>query len=191
MQKSELISVVKSNLMFQNTFMKEGFFEIDQAVLNNINSFSEDYLRHEAEQNYNYQQIVSYIIFMHNEKLFLMQRSQKSSEKKLNNKFSIGIGGHLRKDDLQKDIMSWGLREFYEEVDYKGEYDISLLGMINDQSNEIGKLHLGLVYLMKGKSSKISIKSELKSGKLVFKDELFNYYNNLESWSKLIIPIFK
>ena len=120
-----------------------------------------------------------------------MERSPNASEKKLKNKLSIGIGGHLNKNDLKKDIISWGMREFHEEVNYHDSFEIKLIGFINDESNDVGKLHLGIIYLMQAHNNKINIKSELKSGKLISLDECSKYYDQLEPWSQLGINFIK
>lgn len=128
---------------------------------------------------------------MHNNAIFLMERGSYSSEQKLKNKFSLGIGGHLNKEDLEKDILLWGMREFNEEVNYTDDFKIEAIAIINDESNDIGKLHIGIVYIINGTSNNITIKSELKSGKLIPFEECLHYYDRLEPWSQLVINCIK
>jgi len=139
-----------------------------------------------AEADFSYKQIIPYLIFQHDEKLFLMQRCSKASESRLANKYSLGIGGHVRKEDIQsRDLFEWAQREFHEEVSYTGNLSISTLGILNDDSNDVGKVHLGLVLLLKGDSADIHIKSELKSGALYSFEECKEFYSSMESWSQL------
>jgi predicted NUDIX family phosphoesterase len=188
MKKTELISVVKTDVVFKNTTYQEGIFAIDEVIINNIITHQEECERFTAEEDYTYQQIVSYIVFKYQNSLFLMQRGANSSEQKLKNKYSIGIGGHLRKSDIDKNLLEWGDREFHEEVSYLDSFTITPLAIINDQSNLIGKLHLGIVYLLEAESSNIHIKSELKSGLLIPLDQIKNNkYDMLESWSQSVI----
>lgn len=187
MNKNELIAVVAKEKIFFNTKHENGFFEYSDLIIENIKSYSINYIRDLAEINYDYKQIVSYIIFYNNKNIFLMERSNNASEEKLNNKLSIGIGGHLTLLDLNKSYLDWGMREFYEEVDYYDNFNIKLIGIINDESNNVGKLHLGIVYLMSGDSDQIKINSELKSGKLISIAECLSYYDKLESWSQIMI----
>jgi predicted NUDIX family phosphoesterase len=191
MIKNELIAVATKENIFKNIKYEEGFIPPNENIINNIVLHHTQLSRHLAELDYTQKQIVSYIIFVYQENIFLMERSKNSCEQKLKNKFSLGIGGHLNKTDLQKDILLWGMREFNEEVNYTNDFRIELLGIINDESNDIGKLHLGIVYLMKACSSKITIKSELKSGKLISLAECLSYHDKLESWSQLVIDFIK
>jgi predicted NUDIX family phosphoesterase len=187
MNKNELIAVATKENIFKNIGYQNGFIEYNANIIKNIIAYHSQSPRHLAELDYSHKQIVSYIIFMHNENLFLMERSKKSSEQKLKNKFSLGIGGHLNTTDLQKDILYWGMREFEEEVHYTNTFKITPIGIINDDSNDVGKLHLGIVYIMAGTSDKISIKSELKSGQLISINNCLNHYDKLEPWSQLVI----
>lgn len=134
-----------------------------------------------------YKQIIPYLIFRHKNRYFLMQRSANASEKRLQSKFSLGIGGHIRQEDMVgKTIFDWAQREFHEEVSYQGALKIEPLGILNDDSNEVGKVHIGLVLLLNGDSDQIQVKSELKSGSLVTLEECNRHKDNLENWSNLV-----
>ncbi len=112
------------------------------------------------ETDVRYKQIIPYLIFTHNNSYFLIQRQSTAGEQRLKSKYSLGIGGHIRKEDLiSGDIMKWAQREFNEEVSYSGSYSISSLGLLNDDSSPVGEVHLGCVLLLTGNSSQISIKS--------------------------------
>jgi len=189
--KNELIAVAKKEDIFKEIPYQEGIIQYDYNIIHNIVKYQKESIRHLAELDYSHKQIVSYIVFMHNQDIFLMERSQKSSEQKLKNKFSLGIGGHLNKNDLQKDILYWGMREFEEEVNYIDLSVIKPIAIINDESNDVGKLHLGIVYIMNGDTPQISIKSELKSGQLIPFEACFDYYDKLEPWSQLAINFIK
>ncbi len=140
-----------------------------------------------AETDFSYKQVIPYLVFKHGEKLFLMQRRSNSSESRLANKYSLGIGGHIRKEDIQsRDIFEWARREFYEEVDYKDILKITPLGILNDDTNDVGKVHVGLVLLLEGDSDQISIRSELQNGTLYSFEECMNFYPQMESWSQLV-----
>jgi len=144
------------------------------------------------EEDSNYKQIIPYLIFKYQDKYFLMQRASKASETRLRSKFSLGIGGHIREDDMQgSSIFDWARREFAEEVDYKGNVTVEMLGILNDDSNEVGKVHVGLVMLLNGDSCDIKVESELKSGELLTIDECLLYEAQMENWSKLVFAYLK
>ena len=71
----------------------------------------------------------------------------------------------LEKDDIKTEsIFKWAEREFHEEINYTDSFTITPIGMINDDSNSVGRVHIGLALLIKGSSNTISIKSELTNG---------------------------
>ncbi|HEV2600900.1 MAG TPA: hypothetical protein VGT41_01250 [Candidatus Babeliales bacterium] len=139
-----------------------------------------------------YKQIIPYLIYTHNEKYFLMQRHAKASESRLRSKFSFGIGGHIRQEDMQTDsIFDWARREFHEEVNYNGNLTIQPIGLLNDDSNEVGKVHIGLVMLLMGDREDISVQSELQSGELISLADAEIYKDHMESWSQIVFEYLK
>lgn len=148
--------------------------------------------RFQVEEDPSFKQIIPYLVFAHNGMVFLMQRIENHSEARLANLYSLGIGGHLRKGEIDgKDIFAWAKREFEEEVDYQGDLTIKVLGLLNDESNEVGKVHTGLVLLLEGTSGQIRVKDEHKSGKLTNFDEAGLLYEQMENWSKIVFETLK
>lgn len=145
--------------------------------------------RSRMETDPTYKQIIPYLIFTYDNRYFLMQRKAQASEQRLRNKMSLGIGGHLRaedkKNEAENDLFAWAQREFHEEVAYADDFDVRFFGIINDDSNDVGKVHIGPVLILTGATPHISIRSEHKSGELVLLDDCARMYDNLESWSQL------
>ena len=99
------------------------------------------------------------------------------------------MGGHINPGDLdQGDPVQDGLkREFQEECLYDGGYSSRLLGLLNDESSPVSKVHLGVVFLLDGDSDQISIREVDKlSGELLTLDEMRIYYLEMESWSQMV-----
>lgn len=188
----ESILVVKRSVLFS----QGSWHGLKQA---NIEDFSrlvylekEFHPRSLMETDVRYKQIIPYLIFTHNNLFFLTQRKNTAGEQRLKNKYSLGIGGHIRKEDLMTgDIMNWAQREFDEEVSYTGNYSISSLGLLNDDSDPVGEVHLGCVLLLTGNSPQISIKSELKSGELLTLEECESFRPLMEGWSQLVFDALK
>lgn len=144
------------------------------------------------EQDPEYKQIIPYLIFTYEDKYFLMQRKAKASETRLKGKFTFGIGGHIRQSDVNSDsILDWSKREFAEEVNYSGSLEVEPIGILNDDSNFVGQVHLGFVFLLKGDNSNISIKSELESGQLLTLEECEQLKDKMETWSQLVFELLK
>ena len=185
--KNENILVVKTSTLFpQGAF--QGISTHTQEILDLINEHKEFNPRNIMEEDFSYKQIIPYLIFKFDNRYFLMQRAATSSEQRLKNKYTLGIGGHMRQEDMNEGatIFDWAKREFEEEIDYTGHFSIKTVGVLNDDSNPVGQVHLGLVLLLEGNSADIKVRSELKSGKLVSVTECLDFYADLESWSQIV-----
>src|SRR3989344_151922 len=148
--------------------------------------------RSEAEEDSSWQQIIPYLFFEAGGKYFVMQRRTDHTDLRLANKFSIGIGGHINKSDIgSKSIMDWADREFKEEVDYSGKYKREFLGLINDDSNDVGLVHIGLVIKISGDLENITVRDEHKLGRLEPLSRLGGYYKNMETWSQIVYDFLK
>ncbi len=144
------------------------------------------------ETDPSYKQIIPYLVFEHENRYFLMQRTATATERRLQSKYSLGIGGHIRQEDMADDsIFAWARREFHEEVAYADELTIEPLGILNDDSNDVGKVHLGFVLLLHGSTSNIKVKSELKSGVLLPLEECADFYDRMESWSRMVFDFLR
>lgn len=189
----EHILVVKREHLFRNIHAWHGLEEVDfEKYLQIITEKKEFLPRSLMETDFNYKQIIPYLVYTHNNKFFLMQRKSTASENRLANKLTLGIGGHIRQEDMtDSSLFSWALREFHEEVHYEGNIAVKPLGILNDDSNDVGKVHIGFVLLLQGDSANISVKSELKSGTLLSLSECVAQRENMESWSQFVIDFLQ
>lgn len=192
----ENILVIKRDYLFpESSFQglqkpKESVFGSD--FLEIIMAKKEFLPRSIMENDFDYKQVIPYLVFKYEDKYFLMQRKAKASETRLQSKYSLGIGGHIRHEDIKTaNIAQWANREFLEEIDYSGKFEIKFLGILNDDSNDVGKVHVGFVYLLEGDSSEICVKSELESGILLTLEELNGFYDRMEPWSKIVLNFLK
>lgn len=183
----EEILVVPRSTLFKTILPWHG---IQHTAFNTFTTIIQDqavYMpRAHAETDPKYKQIIPYILFTYDQKLFVMQRKNSASEQRLANKFSLGIGGHIRQEDIQdNNILSWASREFEEEVSYQGTLTTQQIGVLNDDTSDVGKVHLGMILLVTGSSDQIAIKDEHKSGTLLSLEECQRLYDNMESWSQI------
>ncbi len=190
---SEEILVVKRSILFAQRAPWSGInSQIFDECMTTIQKHCSFMPRSHAETNPIYKQIIPYIIFTVDQKIFVMQRKTTASEQRLAHKYSIGIGGHMRQEDLaSNDIFAWALREFEEEVSYLGTQEMSKIGILNDDTNDVGKVHLGMILLLKGNSNQISIKDEHKSGVLLTLAECKALYTQMESWSQACLDFIE
>lgn len=187
-KKDEKILVVERYVLFSEQAVQgflpiSNFSEYEKIVRNNQKFLWRSAMEHDPT----YKQIIPYLVFNYADKYFVMQRKSTASEERLKNKYSLGIGGHIREEDLQgKSLADWSKREFEEEVNFTGNLVIEPQGIINDDSNDVGKVHVGFVFLLNGDSADISVKSELKSGELLSLEEMKPLYASMETWSQYV-----
>ena len=145
--------------------------------------------RYLMEVDPTYKQIIPYMVFVYEKKVFVMQRSGQAGEQRLAHAYTIGIGGHVRHGDLHEGgLLEWGRREFEEEVAYAGDFSsASCLGVVNDESNDVGMVHLGVVFVLHATSDAITIRSELKSGVLMDRPTCLAHYSAMETWSQQVV----
>lgn len=190
--KTEQILVVPRKLLEEHGLLAQGFStgsvsQNVQKVEKLVREHAQYHPRYLMEEDESFKQVIPYFVFMHDKKLFLMQRSAKAGETRLASKYTLGIGGHVRKTDLEGgDIAAWGMREFEEEVAYEGDMSLVPLGLLNDDSDAVGRVHLGVVYLVCGQSEQIAIKSELQSGVLATREECDSVHARMEGWSAMV-----
>lgn len=188
----ELILVVKRDILFPEGAW-QGLKTVNpESYLELIQKNKEFLPRMLMEQDPTYKQIIPYLVFQYEDKFFLMQRKKKATETRLQSKYTLGIGGHIREEDMVEcTLLDWAKREFAEEIDYSGYLTINPLGILNDDSNLVGQVHMGFVFLITGNSDQIKVKEELESGKLLTLKECEEYYPNMESWTQIIYNYIK
>ena len=186
---SEQVLCVKREDIFPDGawhgFVSEGL-ERHQAVIREHHVFMP---RADVEDDPNYQQIIPYVVFRHDDRYFLTHRLRASSERRLRKQYSLGLGGHINPGDLEGgDPIQDGLkREWEEEVIYEGSFEAHLIGLLNDESSPVSKVHLGVVFLVDGDRPEITIRETDKlAGELLTLNEMRIYYLGMESWSQMV-----
>lgn len=184
MIKQEQVLAISSNKVnFQNIIKynsNEGKLFIKE--LSNIITIQ----RPECETNEKYKQIICYGFITNKDNIYLMQRTNQT-ETRLNNNYSIGVGGHANYANFRSisQILEFNMnRELNEEL-FIDNYTILPYGFLNDNSNEVGKVHVGIIYQIHC-SFDIKVKEVDKMiGKWIKISEIQNY-DNMENWSKIL-----
>jgi len=176
----------------------------DESLWNQILAHLEPKARSVAEHDYNTKQLVVYVLINHGETFLSYQRTPKTTETRLKALHSIGIGGHVNVDDqiqptlfgaqeaAWKDFVLKAVRrEVSEEVQIEGAIaqEPRLICFVNYDSNDVGKVHFGMVFLMKLGKPSVAIRGERGIGKLSFRTlpELISMRDTLETWSQLLV----
>ena len=146
--------------------------------------------RPDVEEDPSYQQIIPYVVFHHGDRYFLTHRLRASAERRLRRQYSLGIGGHINPGDLASagdPIIDGMRREWEEEVIYEGRFHAEMIGLLNDESAPVSKVHLGVVFLLEGDTPKIAIRETTKlAGELLTLADMRIYYLGMESWSQIV-----
>ncbi len=144
-----------------------------------------------AEVNEDFKQLIPYVVLRHNGQVFHYTRGGSGGEKRLHAKRSIGIGGHISTEDggLSPEAYRVGMRrELAEEVELPGDYEERCVGLINDDSTAVGRVHLGVVHVLELRSPEVrSREAALIAGGFAPVAELQAEREAFETWSQFLL----
>jgi predicted NUDIX family phosphoesterase len=141
-----------------------------------------------AEESPEWKQLIPYVVVRSGDEVFLMERTDAGGDPRLHRKASIGVGGHLNPVDEGEDALMAGLaREWSEELVAGWEPDFRLVGLLNDDSNPVGSVHLGVVFEVQAGGRFVSVRETDKlSGRFVPIEAVRSAWDRLETWSQLV-----
>ena len=148
-----------------------------------------------AEDDPGFKQIIPYSLFRHEGRYLHYFRGKSGGESRLHAQGSMGIGGHINPIDTREDhlgqatYMAGVSREIEEELVLAGEHPHRVVALLNDDSNPVGQVHLGIVHLFELTSDEVSAREDAISG-LQFRtlEELRGpLYEGLESWTRFCV----
>lgn len=148
--------------------------------------------RFELEEDPTRKQPIPYVVVYGKNGIFCLARKSSQGEARLHGKLSIGVGGHISEDSEcgEIDAIRAGMwRELHEELHINDGKIVSFWGLLNDDSNEVGRVHVGLVFGINVLDDHVSVKETDKmEGFWASYEELVSQSARLESWSQLILP---
>lgn len=191
----EQVLVIKRELFDQLGSFQGLCPEVDrylQAFLLKENNFFVP--RSAAENDPSLKQLIPYAIFRYDGKILHYTRGSKSGEKRLVSKGSVGIGGHI--NDTDESLFSFDQsayhnavqREIREELSLGGNFTEQAVALINDDSTEVGRVHLGVVHIVNLENSDVKA-GEKAIAELGFatREELLSRKESLETWSQIAL----
>jgi len=153
-------------------------------------------VRSEAETNPAFKQLIPYVIISCDGKILSYVRGKRAGEARLVGLRSIGIGGHINPDDemplLESDFRDVYLtavqREVAEEVAIEGTHRDTVVALINDDSTDVGKVHLGIVHHWRLDAPLVHKREQMMT-QMTFMTptELHQVRETLETWSRLCL----
>lgn len=141
--------------------------------------------RAEVEVDRSWKQVIPYLVLRDGPRYFLMRRTQAGGDARLHDRWTIGVGGHLNPGD--GDLAGGLRREWREEVRADFEPEFRLIGLLNDDTGDVGSVHVGAVYVADAAGRPVEIRETDKlAGGFADPAEVRSVVDRMESWSALV-----
>lgn len=137
-----------------------------------------------------FKQVIPYVVLRDGSRYFLMQRTTAGADARLHGRYSIGVGGHLNPGD--GGLLGGLRREWHEELvaDFIPEFE--LVALLNDDTTEVGAVHLGAVYVAEAAGRLVSIRENDKlTGSFAEPSDVGSVIDRLETWSRLVFEFLE
>lgn len=177
---------------FETVVKTEGFF-VERAY---------------AERTPSLKQVIPYTLVVKKGDVLLLQRTKGGGESRLHGKYSLGVGGHVNPVDAMESepgVPSGEWRRILdplpaatrrevmdEELTVTGATRLTAVGLLNDDTNPVGAVHVGLVQVLELLDGDAQIREvDQLRGEFVTPDHLRSQAEegaNFETWSRLLIP---
>ncbi len=132
-----------------------------------------------------FKQVIPYLVLRDRGRYFLMRRTRAGGDARLHDLFSIGVGGHLNPGDV--DLRGGLRREWAEELAADFVPRFRLLGLLNDDTTDVGRVHLGVVYLAEAAGRPVAVRETAKlEGRFAPPEDVRAVYDRMETWSRLV-----
>ena len=137
------------------------------------------------EVDRSWKQVIPYLVLRDGERYFLMRRTKAGGDARLHDRWSIGVGGHLNPGD--GDLAGGLRREWREEVRADFDPEFELIGLLNDDTTDVGSVHLGAVYLADARGLPVAIRETDKlAGEFASRSDVAAVVDRMETWSALV-----
>ena len=151
-----------------------------------------------AEDDPTHKQLIPYLVLHHGDRVLCYTRGKAGGEARLHAKMSIGIGGHINDGDSHAEHFDEAAyfraveRELHEELVIPGGYRQRIAALLNDDSNEVGRVHLGVVHLIEVDSTDIRPSEDaIRDLRFLTPAELAPLRDRLESWSQICLGVLE
>jgi predicted NUDIX family phosphoesterase len=137
------------------------------------------------ERDRSFKQIIPYLVLRDGPRWFLMRRTTAGGDERLHGRYSIGVGGHMNPGDAG--LLGGLRREWNEELVASFTPKFQLVGLLNDDTTDVGAVHLGAVYLADAAGQAVTIRETDKlTGRFVDAAAVSANADRLETWSRLV-----
>ncbi len=190
------------------TYKKKGLIRENSEALKLIVQNGLFLRRSDLEEDPSFKQIISYAIISNKDQersgvrqsqsFYLFRRTSRQTEKRLHNKFSLGVGGHMNPNDCEESKEHYLIdelkRELFEEVRLLNGClieDIEFIGFINDDTIPVGRVHIGLLYDIQVSNKEVYInETDKMTADWIDKSNLTEFYEEMETWTKITFDFY-
>ena len=195
----ELVFAIPTNELWKLlTYKEKGLIKENSEVLKRVVQNGLFCKRIELEEDPSFKQIIPYAIISNKESFCLFKRTSRQTEKRLHNKFSLGVGGHMNpgisKESKEQYLINELKRELFEEVKLLNGClieDIEFIGFINDDTISVGSVHIGLLYNINVSNKDVVInETDKMTADWIYKPDLAKFYEGMETWTKITFDYY-
>ena len=150
------------------------------------------------EEDPSFKQLIPYVIFRFRGEdgtvqIFQYTRGTGLGEGRLHRLGSVGVGGHISEVDAlgsgRSGVYAQGMRrELEEEVLIETPYQDQCVGLINDDTTPVGRVHLGVVHIFDVERPDVRPREEemLEAG---FRpvEQIMQQLDRFETWSQIAL----
>jgi predicted NUDIX family phosphoesterase len=188
----EYVLVFPTQLLGQIGAFQGISLELDRYLSIILNPKNHSFIkRKDAETNPAFKQLIPYALLHCGDKIFVYRRGKLQAEKRLFGNYSLGIGGHISVTDpgLFNTTYEDGLkREINEEINIESRYTQGVVALLNDDSNDVGKVHFGIVHVLTLEEPLVKpLEKSINETKFLGINELQKDVDGFENWSKICI----
>jgi predicted NUDIX family phosphoesterase len=148
-----------------------------------------------AEKDPGHKQLIPYVLMTCQGKYLTYVRGKRAGETRLVGNRSMGIGGHINpvdwtlfSADPYETYREAVRREVEEEVCVEAGHTDRVVALLNDDSNEVGQVHLGVVHCWVLDAPKVSRREQMITQmEFMSVDELRAVRDQMETWSQLCL----
>ena len=141
--------------------------------------------RSAMEQDPSFKQVIPYLVLRDGGRYFLMRRTRAGGDARLHDLYSIGVGGHLNPGDggLEQGLR----REWGEELAADFVPPFRMVGLLNDDTTDVGQVHVGAVFEADAAGRPVAIRETHKlEGSFAEHPTVHAVVDRMETWSRLV-----
>jgi len=173
-------------------------FDVDRYVQRLLAAGIARFVRRgDAEDDPSLKQLIPYVLMRCDGKYLSYVRGKRAGESRLKGLRSLGIGGHINPEDHAAPLFAQDMHDAYqaavarevaEEVDVQAAHHDRIVALLNDDSNPVGQVHLGVVHVWQLDRPAVEKREQMITQMAWLRpDELASERENMETWSQVCV----